>query len=178
MKINPTCQNIYSTNYNRSNLHKKQAAPSFKADYSDKPVPPAGKAIAAASAIALLTGAIYHGVDEFGPHDDDSTQNSIEYVFGETPYNNEDLEDVDTADFRAIVEKHNKLVTKPDTTDTISVDSVKADSLAEKPDTAMGHFHGHTYKVVPKGDTVVLVPIANDRIKEYKKGKEDSLNAE
>ena len=58
MKINPINQIGYQPNfYTKNNTNKK--IPTFQADYDNKPVPPIGKAVAAASVVALISAMTY-----------------------------------------------------------------------------------------------------------------------
>lgn len=176
MNINPIGHNYSISSYHKTNC-KKQSAPSFKADYSDKPVPPAGKAVAAASALALISGAIYHGVNEFGPKDEPQKP-GIEYVFNAVPYDDsEDLNMVDTTTFRKKLRKEQELVAARDTTDSIDNDSILVpDTIPHKKEPEIGHFHGHAYEIIPKGDTVVLVPVSTPKPSDIKNGKADTLD--
>lgn len=171
MRINPISTQVYHYSDRITNINKKRVNPSFGADFDNKPVPPAGKIISAAALVALITAMISTANCGGDSSEEQNSGEPIEYRDSNT-YNDFYVSDNKNQKEENISEKtskdENRIIETADTADidTVSVDSIKhkhiIDTAHKEPAELIGHFNGTPYKVVAKGDTVILVPVSHN----------------
>ena len=136
----------------------KRKAPSFQADYDNRPVPPIGKAFAAASAIALISSMIY--TSRCDNDDDIKNAEPTTEIFDDT---------LSHSEYHPIVYAEPIIdepapKPKPALADTIPTDTVQQDTTQHAKDSTIKSddvndlIHNGKYKIVAKGDTIELVP--------------------
>lgn len=140
MFFNRTCKNTLS---NRT--------PSFQADYDNKPVPPQGKVVAAASVLALLAAMTNVSKCDNDVYNDpepafEILSDTLERSNYHQPMENEDTMPKKTVNVRAVE------------TNTTPVDSLSQDSV--KVIDSLGITKDSIYKLISNGDSVIIEPVS------------------
>lgn len=157
MRITAINGEVFNNRRNIISSRKKSVSTynqSFQADYSDKPVPPVGKAVAAASVLALLaamTGVSKCDNDENVYNNDDVREQVFELVPDELEHSSYKP----VSDEEDIPQMNDNLgqVDEPVLVDTLSQDSIAInDSIGQISKDSV-------YKFFPNGDTVIVTPI-------------------
>lgn len=149
MKINPINQIGYQSNfYTKNNTNKK--IPTFQADYDNKPVPPIGKAVAAASVVALISAMTY------------STKYDMEKD-KQIPDLEQRYDEVSSSSYQPKTYKEEPEILTPEKTQ-IMADTTSKDTTSHIKDLTIKQEDINTlinegnYKIIAKGDTIELVP--------------------
>lgn len=161
MKINPINQIGYQSNfYTKNNANKK--IPTFQADYDNKPVPPIGKAVAAASVVALISAMTYTTKYDM---EKDKQIPDLEQRYDEVssssyqPKTYKEEPEILTPEKKQKPEKNQIMAdtTSKDTTSHIKDLTIKQEDLNTL-------INEGNYKIIAKGDTIELIP-ADDATK-------------
>lgn len=155
MKINPINQIGYQSNfYTKNNTNKK--IPTFQADYDNKPVPPIGKAVAAASVVALISAMTY------------TTKYDMEKD-KQIPDLEQGYDEVSSSSYQPKTYKEEPEILTPEKTQ-IMADTTSKDTTSHIKDLTIKQEDINTlinegnYKIIAKGDTIELIP-ADDATK-------------
>ena len=149
MKINPINQIGYQSNfYTKNNTNKK--IPTFQADYDNKPVPPIGKAVAAASVVALISAMTY------------TTKYDMEKD-KQIPDLEQRYDEVSSSSYQPKTYKEEPEILTPEKNqimaDTTSKDTTShIKDLTIKQEDLNNLINEGNYKIIAKGDTIELVP--------------------
>lgn len=149
MRITAICGGMFFNRACKNTL--SNCAPSFKADYGDKPVPPQGKVVAAVSVLALLAAMTNVSKCDNDVYDDpepafEIIPDTLERSNYHQPTENEDI-------------LPKKIVNvRPDETNTTPVDSLSQDSV--KVIDSLGITKDSIYKLIPNGDSVIIEPVS------------------
>ena len=155
MKINPINQIGYQPNfYTKNNTNKK--IPTFQADYDNKPVPPIGKAVAAASVVALISAMTY------------TTKYDMEKD-KQIPDLEQRYDEVSSSSYQPKTYKEEPEILTPEKNqimaDTTSKDTTShIKDLTIKQEDLNNLINEGNYKIIAKGDTIELIP-ADDATK-------------
>ena len=149
MKINPINQIGYQSNfYTKNNTNKK--IPTFQADYDNKPVPPIGKAVAAASVVALISAMTY------------TTKYDMEKD-KQIPDLEQRYDEVSSSSYQPTTYKEEPEILTPEK-NQIMADTTSKDTTSHIKDLTIKQEDLNTlinegnYKIIAKGDTIELVP--------------------
>lgn len=149
MKINPINQIGYQSNfYTKNNTNKK--IPTFQADYDNKPVPPIGKAVAAASVVALISAMTY------------TTKYDMEKD-KQIPDLEQRYDEVSSSSYQPKTYKEEPEILTPEK-NQIMADTTSKDTTSHIKDLTIKQEDINTlinegnYKIIAKGDTIELVP--------------------
>lgn len=149
MKINPINQIGYQSNfYTKNNTNKK--IPTFQADYDNKPVPPIGKAVAAASVVALISAMTY------------TTKYDMEKD-KQIPDLEQGYDEVSSSSYQPKTYKEEPEILTPEK-NQIMADTTSKDTTSHIKDLTIKQEDINTlinegnYKIIAKGDTIELVP--------------------
>lgn len=150
MRISAISGEMFYSRASKNVSVRRSQNPSFQADYGDKPVPPVGKAVAAASALALLaTMASVSKCDNDVYNDSEPAfeilPDTLERSNYHQPIDNEDTEPKKIVKIRA------------DEPDTTMIDSLSQDSIIGID--SLGIAKDSIYKLIPNGDTVIIEPV-------------------
>ena len=155
MKINPINQIGYQSNfYTKNNTNKK--IPTFQADYDNKPVPPIGKAVAAASVVALISAMTY------------TTKYDMEKD-KQIPDLEQRYDEVSSSSYQPKTYKEEPEILTPEK-NQIMADTTSKDTTSHIKDLTIKQEDLNTlinegnYKIIAKGDTIELIP-ADDATK-------------
>ena len=155
MKINPINQIGYQSNfYTKNNTNKK--IPTFQADYDNKPVPPIGKAVAAASVVALISAMTY------------TTKYDMEKD-KQIPDLEQGYDEVSSSSYQPKTYKEEPEILTPEK-NQIMADTTSKDTTSHIKDLTIKQEDINTlinegnYKIIAKGDTIELIP-ADDATK-------------
>lgn len=155
MKINPINQIGYQSNfYTKNNTNKK--IPTFQADYDNKPVPPIGKAVAAASVVALISAMTY------------TTKYDMEKD-KQIPDLEQRYDEVSSSSYQPTTYKEEPEILTPEK-NQIMADTTSKDTTSHIKDLTIKQEDLNTlinegnYKIIAKGDTIELIP-ADDATK-------------
>ena len=150
MRISAISGEMFYSRASKNVSVRRSQNPSFQADYGDKPFPPVGKAVAAASALALLATMVSVSKCDNDVYNDpepafEIIPDTLERSNYHQPIDNEEPEPKKIVNVRAVE------------TNTTPVDSLSQDSV--KVLDSLGITKDSIYKLISNGDTVIIEPV-------------------